>query len=64
MEPPESKEMNNRSLADASEKDTAEEMEIDNIKYIKFRPHRSISKDNKMELAKQLTNLIASHEHS
>ena len=63
-EPPESKEISNRSLVDACEKDAAEEMEIENVDYIKFGPHRSISKDNKMELAKQLANLIASHEHS
>ena len=51
-------------MVDTSEKDAAEEMEIDDIDYIKFGPHRSISKDNKMELAKQLENLIANHEHS
>ena len=51
-------------MSDASEKDAAEELEIDDVDYIKFGSHCSISKDNKMELAKQLENLIASHEHS
>ena len=53
-DPPESKEMNNWSLINASEKDAAEEMEIDDVDYIKFGPHCSISKDYKMELVKQL----------
>ena len=37
---------------------------MDDADYIKFGPHLSISKDNKMELVKQLENLIASNEHS
>ena len=39
-------------------------MEIHDVDYIKFGPHYSISKDDKMELTKQLENLIASHENS
>ena len=49
MEPPESKEMSNNSLVDASKKDTTEEMKIDDIDCIKFEPHRIKSKDNKMD---------------
>ena len=60
----ESKDLSNISLVVASEKDAAAEMEIDDINWFKFEPHFSISKNNKMELAKQFTNLKASHEHS